>query len=411
MPYNNRQSFTLLELLIVIGILGILGIIVVLVLNPAALFSQARDANRISEILSINKAIKIYQTLGGTTGGVSDTVYISIPSNSATCVGLNLPTLPAGWSYQCQTQDNFRKMNGTGWIPINFTTISAGSPFATLPIDPINDATKNLYYAYIDGGGVVPSYEILATLESEKYLQDSSSKDGGTDPTKYEEGTNLILWAEASGLLGYWPFDGNAQDSSGNGYHGSIIDVGPPSPTFITGQINQGLNLPGIFSRVDAGQSLPILGLTKATASFWIKFNTLPSIAGNPFALMGRWTGNDASRVFGIFIRDPNTTAMATDNPTQKISYLAIPTLQTGQWYHFAYTYNAGNGNFYIDGENIGAFSGLDASLRISAPSSSFTIGADSEPYGPSNATFDDARFYNRLMTDQEIQSIYLSGK
>ncbi|MCL5016232.1 MAG: type II secretion system GspH family protein, partial [Patescibacteria group bacterium] len=41
---NERSSFTLIELLIVIAIIGILASALVLVLNPSQLLSQSRDS-------------------------------------------------------------------------------------------------------------------------------------------------------------------------------------------------------------------------------------------------------------------------------------------------------------------------------------------------------------------------------
>ncbi|MDE2145036.1 MAG: type II secretion system protein, partial [Patescibacteria group bacterium] len=47
---NERSSFTLIELLIVIAIIGILASALVLVLNPAQLLSQSRDSRRTQDL-------------------------------------------------------------------------------------------------------------------------------------------------------------------------------------------------------------------------------------------------------------------------------------------------------------------------------------------------------------------------
>lgn len=44
LPSNRRNSFTLIELLIVVAIVAILAIVVVLTLNPAELLKQSRDS-------------------------------------------------------------------------------------------------------------------------------------------------------------------------------------------------------------------------------------------------------------------------------------------------------------------------------------------------------------------------------
>ncbi|PIY59004.1 hypothetical protein COY97_01220, partial [Candidatus Wolfebacteria bacterium CG_4_10_14_0_8_um_filter_39_64] len=57
---KNEQSFTLVELLIVIGILTILAVVVILTLNPAQFFKEVRDSKRMSEFQELNKALGNY---------------------------------------------------------------------------------------------------------------------------------------------------------------------------------------------------------------------------------------------------------------------------------------------------------------------------------------------------------------
>jgi len=82
---NSCQSFTLIELLIVIGILAILAAVVIIVLNPAEFLKQARDSRRLEELSTINRALGQYLANGNTYLGETNTVYVSIPDSSPTC--------------------------------------------------------------------------------------------------------------------------------------------------------------------------------------------------------------------------------------------------------------------------------------------------------------------------------------
>ena len=193
---TDQNSFTLIELLIVIAVIGILAAAVVLVMNPGQLLAQARDGTRIQDIATINSALGDYLADGNTSLGTANTVYVSLPdptltgNQTSTCSSLGLPSLPSGWNYQCVSSANLRKNNGTGWIPVNFASITSGSPLPTVPIDPVNTTTTGNYYEYVTNG---TNYEVMAVaMESAKYM-DVGGQAGGDSATSYSLGTNLAL--------------------------------------------------------------------------------------------------------------------------------------------------------------------------------------------------------------------------
>lgn len=169
----------------VLGILAILATAAVLVINPTDMLARTRDSRRLTEVRELNKAVQIADT-GGLSLGTAKNIYISIPDTSPVCANLGLPALPSGWSYVCSNTNNYRKVDGTGWMPINFSALSIGSPLSVLPVDPIN-STSSLYYSYVVGG----SWELTAWLESARYLI-QGIKDGG-DSLAYELGSDLLL--------------------------------------------------------------------------------------------------------------------------------------------------------------------------------------------------------------------------
>ena len=64
---------------------------------------------------------------------------------------------------------------------------NGGSPLATLPIDPINNATYYYAYCAISTNG---TYELDANIESVRYAS-RKTLDGGNTDAFYETGTNL----------------------------------------------------------------------------------------------------------------------------------------------------------------------------------------------------------------------------
>ena len=188
-----KQGFTLIELLVVIAIVAVLSVVVVLSLNPAELLRQARDSDRVSDTAILKSAVSLFLVDGLATSslslGTSNKCYIDGPATN-TCVGWFSSQLASNGTSTTST----RSVNGGGWVPINFSLLSAGSPMSAEPIDPVNNSSY--FYSYISTT-TSNGFKLAALMESIKYsasgTSDFESTDGGTSTSTYEQGTNLSL--------------------------------------------------------------------------------------------------------------------------------------------------------------------------------------------------------------------------
>ncbi len=207
---SSQKGFTLIELLIVIAIIAILAVAVILTLNPAELLRQSRDSTRVSDMATLKSAISLYladvstpnlaSTSVATIGGYN-ACYLSTVQGDTNGTTTTRCFVFATLSGQNASSANsaYRRVDATGWLPINFNAISSGAPFGNLPIDPVN--TQILYYAYAATGTSL-TYELDSRMESTKYnptptggLNDigANASDGGDQDDWYETGTLLTL--------------------------------------------------------------------------------------------------------------------------------------------------------------------------------------------------------------------------
>ena len=196
----------MIELLIVLGILALVSTMIVLIINPTQLVAQARDATRISDLRRIDTAIQLNknsldETLTDNTA--ANIVYVSLPDTNSILTdncGTNgeypLPTLTTGWQYRCVTSSaNLRKIDGNGWIPIVFTSVTT-NPLLSLPVDPINTAIGG-YYIYTQSG-------LATALQSNKYISEIASTDGGNQDDYFETAPIVWIAGGGGGTARYW---------------------------------------------------------------------------------------------------------------------------------------------------------------------------------------------------------------
>lgn len=280
----SRQGFTIIELLIVIAILAVLMIAVIVAINPAELLNQSRDSTRFSNLSSIKSALDLYtadvtpQHLGS-----SSVFYLSIPDpNATTTAGTDCSSLgfPAGGSYHCAASSTYRLPNSLGWIPVDLTKISGGSPLPTLPVDPINSSASGLYYAYVTNG---TTWEICASSQSQKY---------GSQTPQIMIGTGVILTGCSSlsstssynqvvladSPVAFWnldPKNSNEIDVSGNGNMGTYENGLPATTTMPNDDIAADFNGSSQYLTIPSNHSFSIPTTNDLTWEAWIHPDTL----------------------------------------------------------------------------------------------------------------------------------------
>ena len=184
---DSKKGFTLLELLIVIAILAILATVVVLVLNPAEYLKQARDTQRTNDMNTLSNALNLVLTNATSTVFTTNYTYCT----ATTSAGQANTEFSAGGTFPACTGTNVQTgtaINGTGWVPVDFTKLSGGSPLAKLPIDP-----QGFAY-FFAASSANQTYRLAAKLESSKYASLLTS-DGGANPNFFEVGTDLTSTA------------------------------------------------------------------------------------------------------------------------------------------------------------------------------------------------------------------------
>lgn len=180
---KNQRGFTLIELLVVIAIISILSVVVILTLNPAELLRQARDSNRIADMSTLKTALGQY---------LADVNPAVLTSDYSDCglsnTGVSIEDCGFTEDYTVAASSS-RAVDGTGWMPVDFTDISSGAPIGTLPVDPTNSGAA--VYRYAASSTLI--YEINAVMESTKQTDSTgvAQTDGGdsASTTVYEVGT------------------------------------------------------------------------------------------------------------------------------------------------------------------------------------------------------------------------------
>ncbi len=221
-----------------------------------------------------------------------------------------------------------------------------------------------------------------------------------------------------AGLTAFYPFNGNANDESGNGNNGTVNGATLTNDRF--GNSNSAYFFDGVGDFVNIPHNTN-LNLSELSVAAWIFID--PAENANEFnAIVGKSDGSSASGGFSLAYDarnipgNPRTTnaldwAFNGGTGTLSIAFLSNAFLNPG-FHHVAGTFDGSVSRLYLDGvlvatgSPIGGVSFNTLSLRIGAMHVKEVFGVDDRFEG----IIDEVEIYNRALSDSEVQALFGGG-
>ncbi len=230
---------------------------------------------------------------------------------------------------------------------------------------------------------------------------------------------NVPSYVPTNGIVGWWPFNGNANDESGNGNNGTNMN----NVAFVNdrfGTSNAALDFPNFNSKIRIAHDLlgPTPCLADHSFSFWINLNSQASLNGNQQSIAfcnGRDPGQPGINAFGnLYYQFPNSVIEGAwyDRSVVRSS----DSITTDEWHLITYVYNNSQNRLkvFIDGVDK-----TNYSYPTVVSGWSGNCNAPNPPFGNyyvGNSPYDNAKFdgnvddlgvWNRALTQQEITDLY----
>ena len=224
--------------------------------------------------------------------------------------------------------------------------------------------------------------------------------------------------ASPSGMVSWWPGEGNATDIIG-GSNG-IINSGV---TFTNGMVGQCFSFDGVSGCIMNNNTPPLTNIQNSfTIEFWAYpkkgFNLLPeggaqlANSRQSYAVFPNFGGADGKAGVGISV-GTNGISIVEHASGYLPSELSYTNFLNG-WVHVAVVYENKRPTLYVNGVNVRT--GILSTRTSVYPSKDFGSSTDSyagiqyNGYGPFKGLLDEISIYNRALASAEIMGIYNAG-
>ncbi len=225
----------------------------------------------------------------------------------------------------------------------------------------------------------------------------------------YAAMAQVPTYVPTNGLVGYWPFNGNANDESGNSNNGTVSGA-----TLITdrfGNANKAYDFNGLTNYIEIAHNA-IFNVTSFTISVWYKAKKYTDNSqGSQRIIISKrestgW-GNSFQFALDSSSNVPGFHADWSINGNSGIYYSNSQLLKVNTWTNILYVHRVDSAFLYLNGQKVlskvltGQMSFNTLPIRIGErPNNAHT---ESSFYG----TLDDIGIWNRALNQSEITSLY----
>jgi hypothetical protein len=304
-----------------------------------------------------------------------------------------------------------------GGAVVSYSDVQGGYAGTNIDLDPSFMDTTNGDYSLRSDSPCIDSGDNSSVTSSVDLAGNPRITDGDGDTTATVDMGSFEYMPPNP--VAYYPFNGNANDESGNGFDGTVSGATLVADRF--GSPASAFSFDGVDDYIDVGSSNVFNFTNNLTISAWIKIRDISE--ANPIfsrADVDQWV---QTLGYYFFIAEdywgpgPGRLVFSFGNPTWAWGrYYADPPVPIGSWVHVAVTFN-GSPTFFINGEQVtrtheygspGPINGItDISSYIGV-----TSHLNNPIYWPDfksmRGCIDDLRIFNRVLSSTEIQYLYL---
>jgi hypothetical protein len=223
--------------------------------------------------------------------------------------------------------------------------------------------------------------------------------------------TLRILWSLKSGLTAYYPFEGNANDKSGNGYNG-IVHGGTSLATDRFGNPHFAwsfsaanfIEIPGEPFNFHANMSFSTWIKFTAGTQSWARLLDKCTYNYPDNSITGGWALEFSDQVNQVWFGFKSSSNIYTGSPGI--------TLVNSQWNHVVFTKQGTSGNFYLNGLLKTSFTFQYSQIKANG-NLPLVLGGGCNLYVPLQfASFytglmDDIFIFNRTLLPSEVLGLY----
>jgi hypothetical protein len=214
-----------------------------------------------------------------------------------------------------------------------------------------------------------------------------------------------------NGLVAWYPFNGSANDESGQGHDGTVYGATLTTDRF--GNPNSAYSFDGVDDYVRVPDDPQLDGMNSLTLSVWVK----PRGNSQEEEVLNKYnhdTGTYMDDSYNIGIdRIDGWGPLATfqyATASEKVIKISNAPLPTDPWHHIVGVYTGTKGILYVDGSEVALWrDDPDYPGPLNSTANDLLIGCG-ERWGSLikfyNGMIDDVRIYDRALSESEIAAL-----
>ena len=322
--------------------------------------------------------------IGCSTNNNGTVTVVPIAPTNLTGSVISTSQVNLSWVDNATNEDGYKieRKSGSGSYAVVGSTGVNLTTFSDLGLTPNTTYTYRVYAYNSAGNSLQYSNEVTVTTQD-----------------------NIPSWL-TNGLVAYYPFNGNAGDSSGNGNHGTVNGATLTTDRF--GDNNKAYFFDG-NSKILVPHSNSLIVGDEMTISLWFQQYTM----GNTINyILQKGTGGSCTNTGYYCAVDydygnvPNGVKTMSYGQNGNCSGIGNDTSLNSNWHIMTIVYNPmGENKIYIDGEFTTGNWSFCMNCRINNSLTPLIIGGFYSTQGCNNwnGNLDDIRIYNRALSQSEV--------